>query len=312
MRAPSTTVPRSSATSAWWAPVPPAGRSSIGCATAACRSAPLEGGGFQPDLGARRLYAGTSTGHGYWPLHGCRFRLFGGTSNRGAAGAGRWTRWTSSRATGCPTAAGRSPPRTSRPTSTMRRRCCSSPTRASSWPHGSAGCRAARRRVGLRERDLPLQPAHELRRGPRRARAGRARRAHAARGQRHRPSGDAGQRPRRRRAGRDAQRALVLGAGARHRAATTSTSWAARSSRPVVTRTRPSPSSPSLCASPSTCAQRRRRRAATAPPAPRGTPRARGPRSSSRARGRGSARSARRRRTRRRPRPSRPAATRSA
>src|SRR6266550_3646614 len=42
----------------------------------------LEGGGFEPDLGAQRLYAGASTGRSYWPLHGCRFRLFGGTSNR--------------------------------------------------------------------------------------------------------------------------------------------------------------------------------------------------------------------------------------
>jgi choline dehydrogenase-like flavoprotein len=42
----------------------------------------LEGGGFEPDLTAQRLYAGKSTGRGYWPLHGCRFRLFGGTSNR--------------------------------------------------------------------------------------------------------------------------------------------------------------------------------------------------------------------------------------
>jgi choline dehydrogenase-like flavoprotein len=42
----------------------------------------LEGGGLEPDLSAQRLYAGTSTGHDYWPLHGCRFRLFGGSSNR--------------------------------------------------------------------------------------------------------------------------------------------------------------------------------------------------------------------------------------
>jgi choline dehydrogenase-like flavoprotein len=42
----------------------------------------LEGGSFEPELSAQRLYAGTSTGRGYWPLHGCRFRLFGGTSNR--------------------------------------------------------------------------------------------------------------------------------------------------------------------------------------------------------------------------------------
>jgi choline dehydrogenase-like flavoprotein len=42
----------------------------------------LEGGGFEPDLSAQRLYAGSSTGRGYWPLHGCRFRMFGGTSNR--------------------------------------------------------------------------------------------------------------------------------------------------------------------------------------------------------------------------------------
>jgi choline dehydrogenase-like flavoprotein len=42
----------------------------------------LEGGGFEPELSAQRLYAGTSVGRRYWPLHGCRFRLFGGTSNR--------------------------------------------------------------------------------------------------------------------------------------------------------------------------------------------------------------------------------------
>ncbi len=42
----------------------------------------LEGGSFEPELSAQRLYAGTSSGHRYWPLHGSRFRLFGGTSNR--------------------------------------------------------------------------------------------------------------------------------------------------------------------------------------------------------------------------------------
>jgi choline dehydrogenase-like flavoprotein len=42
----------------------------------------LEGGGFEPDIGAQRLYAGSTVGRGYWPLHGCRFRMFGGSSNR--------------------------------------------------------------------------------------------------------------------------------------------------------------------------------------------------------------------------------------
>jgi choline dehydrogenase-like flavoprotein len=42
----------------------------------------LEGGGFEPDLAAQRLYAGTTVGRRYWPLHGCRYRMFGGSSNR--------------------------------------------------------------------------------------------------------------------------------------------------------------------------------------------------------------------------------------
>ena len=42
----------------------------------------LEGGGLHPDLAAQRLYRGENVGHPYYPLHTCRFRLFGGGSNR--------------------------------------------------------------------------------------------------------------------------------------------------------------------------------------------------------------------------------------
>lgn len=42
----------------------------------------LESGSFEPELTTQRLNAGTTIGRRYWPLHGCRFRLFGGGSNR--------------------------------------------------------------------------------------------------------------------------------------------------------------------------------------------------------------------------------------
>ncbi|HWH95398.1 MAG TPA: FAD-dependent oxidoreductase, partial [Baekduia sp.] len=42
----------------------------------------LEGGGTDPDVAAQQLYRGENIGHRYYPLHTCRFRLFGGGSNR--------------------------------------------------------------------------------------------------------------------------------------------------------------------------------------------------------------------------------------
>jgi len=42
----------------------------------------LEGGGRHPDLATQRLYRGENVGHPYYPLDACRFRLFGGGSNR--------------------------------------------------------------------------------------------------------------------------------------------------------------------------------------------------------------------------------------
>jgi choline dehydrogenase-like flavoprotein len=46
----------------------------------------LESGGTSPQLRTQRLYRGRTFGHAYFPLHGCRFRLLGGSSNR-------WGRW---------------------------------------------------------------------------------------------------------------------------------------------------------------------------------------------------------------------------
>lgn len=46
----------------------------------------LESGGLSPELRVQRLYRGRTLGHSYFPLHGCRFRLLGGSTNR-------WGRW---------------------------------------------------------------------------------------------------------------------------------------------------------------------------------------------------------------------------
>jgi choline dehydrogenase-like flavoprotein len=42
----------------------------------------LESGGFDPELATQSLYKGTLTGQPYFDLDGCRFRLFGGSTNR--------------------------------------------------------------------------------------------------------------------------------------------------------------------------------------------------------------------------------------
>jgi choline dehydrogenase-like flavoprotein len=42
----------------------------------------LESGAFEPELRTQRLYRGTTLGYAYYPLHACRYRLFGGTTNR--------------------------------------------------------------------------------------------------------------------------------------------------------------------------------------------------------------------------------------
>ncbi len=48
----------------------------------------VEGGGLEPKASAQELYDGENVGHRYLPLHTCRFRLFGGSSNRW----GGWSR----------------------------------------------------------------------------------------------------------------------------------------------------------------------------------------------------------------------------
>jgi choline dehydrogenase-like flavoprotein len=42
----------------------------------------LESGGFDPELPTQRLFRGTNDGHAYYRLDACRFRLFGGSTNR--------------------------------------------------------------------------------------------------------------------------------------------------------------------------------------------------------------------------------------
>jgi choline dehydrogenase-like flavoprotein len=42
----------------------------------------LESGGFDPEVATQRLYRGENLGHDYYRLDTCRFRLFGGTTNR--------------------------------------------------------------------------------------------------------------------------------------------------------------------------------------------------------------------------------------
>ena len=42
----------------------------------------IESGGFEPDLRTQDLYRGENVGHRYFGLHTCRFRMFGGSSNR--------------------------------------------------------------------------------------------------------------------------------------------------------------------------------------------------------------------------------------
>jgi choline dehydrogenase-like flavoprotein len=42
----------------------------------------LESGGFQPELSTQKLFRGERRGHPYYRLDACRFRLFGGSSNR--------------------------------------------------------------------------------------------------------------------------------------------------------------------------------------------------------------------------------------
>jgi len=42
----------------------------------------VEGGGTEPQVRQQNLYRGESVGHPYFPLHSCRFRMFGGSSNR--------------------------------------------------------------------------------------------------------------------------------------------------------------------------------------------------------------------------------------
>lgn len=42
----------------------------------------LESGGFDPELGTQRLYRGEIVGDPYFALDACRYRLFGGSSNR--------------------------------------------------------------------------------------------------------------------------------------------------------------------------------------------------------------------------------------
>jgi choline dehydrogenase-like flavoprotein len=42
----------------------------------------VESGGFDPELRTQRLYSGENVGHPYFRLDWCRFRLFGGSTNR--------------------------------------------------------------------------------------------------------------------------------------------------------------------------------------------------------------------------------------
>ncbi|MCW2540809.1 MAG: oxidoreductase [Frankiales bacterium] len=42
----------------------------------------LESGGFTPELSSQRLYSGDNVGRDYFRLDGCRFRQFGGSTNR--------------------------------------------------------------------------------------------------------------------------------------------------------------------------------------------------------------------------------------
>lgn len=42
----------------------------------------IESGGLDPELSTQRLYGGQNVGHPYYRLDACRFRLFGGSSNR--------------------------------------------------------------------------------------------------------------------------------------------------------------------------------------------------------------------------------------
>ncbi len=42
----------------------------------------VESGGLEPELATQRLYHGSNVGHRYYRLDACRFRLFGGTTNR--------------------------------------------------------------------------------------------------------------------------------------------------------------------------------------------------------------------------------------
>ena len=42
----------------------------------------VESGGFDPELRTQRLYRGEVVGDPYFPLDACRYRLFGGSSNR--------------------------------------------------------------------------------------------------------------------------------------------------------------------------------------------------------------------------------------
>jgi len=42
----------------------------------------LESGGFDPERHSQKLFRGENAGHAYYPLDTCRFRLFGGSTNR--------------------------------------------------------------------------------------------------------------------------------------------------------------------------------------------------------------------------------------
>jgi choline dehydrogenase-like flavoprotein len=42
----------------------------------------VESGGFDPELPTQRLFRGTNVGHDYYHLDACRFRVFGGSTNR--------------------------------------------------------------------------------------------------------------------------------------------------------------------------------------------------------------------------------------
>ena len=108
----------------------------------------IESRGFEPDLRTQNLCRGENAGHRYFGLHTCRFRMFGGSSNRWGAGAARSSRSTSSSATGFLIAVGRLCARSAGGHCANAYKYRDECERPQTHPHGadhgqSAGCQSA-------------------------------------------------------------------------------------------------------------------------------------------------------------------------